>query len=547
MSAKNLFFSTYAREKIMEGVSILTDAVQVTLGPRGRNVAIEKSFGYPLVTKDGVSVAREVEVEDKLVNIGVQMLKEVASKTSDVAGDGTTTATVLARSIAQEGYKRVVAGMNPIDLKRGIDFAVSYVVNVLKEMSTPCTEYKSIAQVGTVSANSDLCIGKVIADAMEKVGKEGIITVEDGTSITDTLDVVDGMQFERGYVSPYFITNQRGMACELEEPLVLITDKKISNIRDLVPLLEELSKVGKALFIIAEDVESEALATLVVNSIRGIVKVCAVKAPGFGDRRRAILEDIAILTGTKVISEDTGLLVESVKLNELGRVKRIIVTKDNSTLIGGFGDASLIEERVLQLKEYLKDVTSEYDKEKIKERIAKLSGGVAVIKVGAATEMEMKEKKARIEDALHATRAAVEEGVVPGGGVAFVKASKKLAEKLLELQKEEYVQGVHIVLKALESPFRQIVENAGFESSIILDTVKKNSGNYGFDCSTGTYGDMFSFGIIDPTKVCRTALQNAASVSNLIIMTECVITDSVKKVSDYGDSGRAQIPYGSNF
>lgn len=543
MGAKKLYFSTNARERVLKGVSVLADAVQVTLGPRGRNVAIEKSFGYPVVTKDGVSVAREIELEDRVENIGAQMLKEVASKTSDVAGDGTTTATVLARSIAYEGNKCVVAGMNPIDLKRGIDCAVAIVVATLKKMSVPCLSYTAIAQVGTISANSDSVIGRVIADAMEKVGKEGVITVEEGTGVEDILDVVDGMQFTKGYISPYFVNNQRTMICELDNPLILITDNKISSIRDLLPLLEEVSKAGRSLFIIADDVENEALATLVVNTMRGIVKVCAVKSPGFGERRKALLEDIAVLTGTNIASEDTGIHLEFVKILDLGSAKRVVVTKDTTTIIDGIGGVNLIRDRVDQLKEQLNNTTSEYDKEKVKERIAKLSGGVAVIKVGATTEIEMKEKKARIEDALHATRAAVEEGIVPGGGVAFIRAAAEL-HKLISSEKGDKGHGVRVVLKALEAPFRQIVANSGYESSVVLNKVKAKDGNFGFDSSTGLYGDMVSLGILDPTKVCRTALQNAASVASLLIMTECVVIDVPKLVGKQRDKlGEYDAPF----
>lgn len=523
MNVKKLFFGAAAREKILEGVNILTNAVKVTLGPRGRNVAIEKSFGYPIITKDGVSVAKEIEVADKLVNIGVQMLKEVSSKTSDIAGDGTTTATVLARHIVYEGNKFVVAGMNPIDLKKGIELAVLNVIESLKVFSIPCSDYKTICQVGTISANLDCSIGKIIADAMEAVGKEGIITVEDGTGLDDRLDIVEGMQFDRGYISPYFVTDKRTMVCELVDPLILITEKKLHNIRDLVPLLEEVAKESKSLLIISEEIESEALATLVINTIRGIVKVCAVKAPGFGDRRKAILEDISILVNTKVISDEMGVSLESLSVKDLGLAKRVVVSKDDTTIIRGFGAIESISMRIDQLKEQCDKATSEYDREKLRERIAKLSGGVAVIKVGAATEIEMKEKKARIEDALHATRAAVEEGVVAGGGIAFIRAKDRLYE-FLKTVEGDIRSGVQILLNALDSPFKQIVQNAGYEPSVILNNVQSKNRNFGFDASKGMYGDMMEFGILDPTKVCRAALQNAASISSLLIMTECVIT-----------------------
>ncbi|BAZ93004.1 60 kDa chaperonin [Thiohalobacter sp. COW1] len=523
MSAKEVRFSDDARQRMVKGVNILANAVKVTLGPKGRNVVLEKAFGAPTVTKDGVSVAKEIELKDKFENMGAQMVKEVASQTSDVAGDGTTTATVLAQSIFKEGMKAVAAGMNPMDLKRGIDKAVIAAVEELKKLSNPCSDTKAIAQVGTISANSDESIGKTIADAMEKVGKEGVITVEEGTSLYNELDVVEGMQFDRGYLSPYFVNNQQSMSAELDDPYILIHDKKISNIRELLPVLEGVAKAGKPLMIIAEDIEGEALATLVVNSIRGIVKVCAVKAPGFGDRRKAMLQDVAVLTGGTVISEETGMSLEKATLDELGNAKKVQVTKENTTIIDGVGKKEDIEARVTQIRTQIEEATSDYDREKLQERVAKLAGGVAVIKVGAATEMEMKEKKARVEDALHATRAAVEEGVVPGGGVALIRARAGIAK--LTGDNHDQDVGINIARRAMEEPLRQIVGNTGEEPSVILAKVEEGSGNYGYNAATGEYADMIEMGILDPTKVTRSALQNAASVSGLMITTECMVAD----------------------
>ncbi len=526
MAAKDLHFAESARQRLLKGVVALATAVEVTLGPRGRNVIIEKSFGAPTITKDGVSVAKEIELEDKIANMGAQMVKEVASKTSDTAGDGTTTATVLAKAIVIEGHKAVAAGMNPMDLKRGMDKATAAVVAELKKLSAPCKDNKAIAQVGTISANSDESIGNIIAEAMNKVGKEGVITVEDGNSLDDELDVVEGMQFDRGYVSPYFVNNQQNMSCELENPFILLVDKKISNIRELLPVLEATAKSGRALFIVAEDVEGEALATLVVNNIRGIVKVCAVKAPGFGDRRKAMLQDIAILTNAKVISEELAMTLENAKVEDLGTAKRVVVTKENTTIIDGGGKHTEIEARVSQLRREIEDTSSDYDKEKLQERVAKLSGGVAVIKVGAGSEVAMKEKKARVEDALHATRAAVEEGVVPGGGVALLRTVA--AVKKIKGDNEEQNHGIAIIIRALEAPLRQIVANAGDEPAVVIDRVKSESGNFGYNAATGEYGDMVKFGILDPTKVTRTALQQAASVAGLLITTECSISEAPK-------------------
>lgn len=524
---KQLTFKEQARHGLLSGVNQLADAVKATLGPRGRNVVLDKSFGAPVVTKDGVSVAKEIELEDKVENMGAQMVKEVASQTSDVAGDGTTTATVLAQSILTEGLKCVAAGMNPMDLKRGIDKAVAVAVEELKKMSSPCASDKSIAQVGTISANSDETIGNKIAEAMSKVGKEGVITVEDGNGLEDELDVVEGMEFDRGYVSPYFVNNQSAMSADLESPYILLFDKKITNIRDMLPVLEAVAKAGRPLFIIAEDIEGEALATLVVNNIRGIVKVCAVKAPGFGDRRKAMLEDIAVLTGAQVISEEVGLSLEKTTLDDLGSAKRIVVTKEKTTIIDGSGQTANIEDRVTQLRKQVEETSSDYDREKLQERIAKLAGGVAVIKVGAATEIEMKEKKARVEDALHATRAAVEEGVLPGGGVALVRVIDSL--KGLKGINDDQTQGVHIIVRALEAPLRQIVANAGGEPSVVLNQVQSQKGNYGYNAANGEYGDMVEFGILDPTKVTRSALQHAASIAGLMITTECTIADLPKE------------------
>jgi len=526
MSAKDVKFGESARNRMLTGVNILADAVKVTLGPKGRNVVLDKSFGAPTVTKDGVSVAKEIELENKFENMGAQMLKEVASKTSDVAGDGTTTATVLAQALLREGIKAVAAGMNPMDLKRGIDKAVTAAVESLQKQSTPCSTSEAIAQVGSISANSDTEVGQLIAEAMEKVGKEGVITVEDATGLANELDVVEGMQFDRGYLSPYFINNQQTMSVDLEDPYVLLHDKKISNVRDMLPVLEAVAKSGKSLLIVAEDVEGEALATLVVNTIRGIVKVAAVKAPGFGDRRKAMLEDIAILTGGTVISEEVGLSLEKATLNELGSAKKIAITKENTTIIDGAGSSEQIEGRVKQIRAQIEESTSDYDREKLQERVAKLAGGVAVIKVGAATEVEMKEKKARVEDALHATRAAVEEGVVPGGGVALVRALSSV-EKLKGDNEDQNV-GIGIASRAMTEPLRQIVSNAGEEGSVVLNKVRDGKGNYGYNAQTGEYTDMIKAGILDPTKVVRTALQNAASIAGLMITTEAMVAELPK-------------------
>ena len=526
MAAKDVVFSDAARAKVVEGVNILANAVKVTLGPKGRNVVLERSFGGPTVTKDGVSVAKEIELKDKLQNMGAQMVKEVASKTSDNAGDGTTTATVLAQSIVREGMKYVAAGMNPMDLKRGIDKAVAAAVEELKNISKPTTTSKEIAQVGAISANSDESIGQRIAEAMDKVGKEGVITVEDGKSLADELDVVEGMQFDRGYLSPYFINNPDKQVAVLENPFVLLHDKKVSNIRDLLPVLEQVAKAGRPLLIIAEDVEGEALATLVVNNIRGILKTVAVKAPGFGDRRKAMLEDIAILTGGQVVAEETGLTLEKATLAELGQAKRIEVGKENTTIIDGAGEAVNIEARVKQIRTQIEEATSDYDREKLQERVAKLAGGVAVIKVGAATEVEMKEKKARVEDALHATRAAVEEGIVPGGGVALIRA--RAAVRGVAGANADQEAGVKIVLRALEEPLRQIVANAGEEASVVVARVAEASGNFGYNAATGEYGDLVEGGVVDPTKVTRTALQNAASVAGLILTTDAAVFELPK-------------------
>ncbi len=527
MAAKDVKFGNDARVKMLKGVNVLADAVKVTLGPKGRNVILDKAYGAPTITKDGVSVAKEIELEDKFENMGAQMVKEVASKSNDVAGDGTTTATVLAQAIVNEGLRAVAAGMNPMDLKRGIDKAVTAVVDELKVISKPCESAKEIEQVGTISANSDSTVGQLIAQAMEKVGKEGVITVEDGTGLEDALDVVEGMQFDRGYLSPYFINKPEAGTVELENPYIILVDKKISNIREILPVLEAVAKAGKPLLIIAEDVEGEALATLVVNTMRGIVKVAAVKAPGFGDRRKAMLQDIAILTAGTVISEEIGMELEKATLEELGQAKRVVITKDNTTIIDGIGDEAQIKARVAQIRQQIEDSTSDYDKEKLQERVAKLAGGVAVIKVGAATEVEMKEKKDRVDDALHATRAAVEEGIVPGGGVALVRAASKVA-KTLQGDNEEQNVGIKLALRAMEAPLRQIVENAGEEASVVARNVKEGSGNYGYNASTEQYGDMLEMGILDPTKVTRSALQFAASIAGLMITTECMVTDLPK-------------------
>ena len=527
MTAKEVKFGDSARKRLAAGVNILANAVKTTLGPKGRNVVLDKSFGAPTVTKDGVSVAKEIELKDKFENVGAQMVKEVASQTSDVAGDGTTTATVVAQSILREGLKCVAAGMNPMDLKRGIDKAVTSAVENLQKMSKPCTDQGAIEQVGTISANSDTNIGSIIAEAMGKVGKEGVITVEEGQSLENELDVVEGMQFDRGYLSPYFATNQQNMSAELEDPFVLLYDKKISNIKDMLPILEGVAKAGKPLLIIAEDVEGEALATLVVNSIRGIVKVAAVKAPGFGDRRKAMLEDIAILTGGTVIAEEVGLSLEKADLSVLGSAKKVNVTKENTTIIDGGGKKDAIESRVNQIRAQIEEATSDYDKEKMQERVAKLAGGVAVIKVGAATEVEMKEKKARVEDALHATRAAVEEGVVPGGGVAMIRARASLDK--LTGDNPDQDQGIQIARNAMQEPLKQIVSNAGLEGSVILAKVEEGKDSFGYNAASSEYGDMLKMGILDPTKVTRSALQNAASIAGLMITTECMVTELAKE------------------
>jgi chaperonin GroEL len=529
MAVKEVHFSEDARNRMVRGVNILANAVRVTLGPKGRNVVLEKSFGAPTITKDGVSVAKEIELEDKFENMGAQMVKEVASKTSDVAGDGTTTATVLAHSMIKEGLKAVAAGMNPMDLKRGLDKAVGRGVEELKSLSKPTKDSSAIAQVGTISANGDEAIGKIISDAMDKVGKEGVITVEEGKSLQNELELVEGMQFDRGYLSPYFINKQETMTAELEDPYIFLHDKKISNVRDLLPLLEGVAKSGKPLLIIAEDVEGEALATLVVNTIRGVVKVAAVKAPGFGDRRKAMLEDIAVLTGGKVISEEVGLSLEKASLEDLGRAKKVVSAKENTTIIDGAGKHSNIQARVKQIQQQIEETTSDYDREKLQERMAKLSGGVALVKVGAATEVEMKEKKARVEDALHATRAAVEEGVVPGGGVALVRAQARLEG--LNGENEDQNHGIKIARRAMEEPLRQIVANAGADASVVLGKVRDGKGAFGFNAQTEEYGDLVQMGILDPTKVVRIALQNAVSIAGLIITTEATVAERPKKES----------------
>jgi len=527
MSAKEIKYDVKAREAMLRGVNILADAVKVTLGPKGRNVIIEKSFGAPAITKDGVTVAKEIELEDKFENMGAQMVREVASKTSDVAGDGTTTATLLAQAIYQEGSKLVAAGVNPMALKRGIDKAVAKVVEELKKISKPTKDQKEIAQVGTISANNDATIGNIIADAMSKVGKEGVITVEEAKGMETSLEVVEGMQFDRGYISPYFVTNPDKMEVNLDEPVILIHEKKISAMKDLLPILEQIAKMGKPLLIIAEDVEGEALATLVVNKLRGTLQVAAVKAPGFGDRRKAMLEDIAILTGGQVISEDLGIKLENVTLKDLGNAKKINIDRDNTTIIDGAGSREKIEARVKQIRAQIEETTSDYDREKLQERLAKIVGGVAVIRVGAATEVEMKEKKARVEDALNATRAAVEEGIVPGGGVAFIRCLPALEE--LKLENHDEMMGVNIIKRALEEPVRQIANNAGAEGSVIAEHVKKESGAFGYNAETGVYEDLMVAGVIDPTKVARFALQNAASVSSLLLTTEAMIAEKPKK------------------
>ena len=532
MAAKEVRFGDDARQRMLRGVNILANAVKATLGPKGRNAVLEKSFGAPTVTKDGVSVAKEIELKDKFENMGAQMVKEVASNTSDEAGDGTTTATVLAQAIIREGLKAVASGRNPMDIKRGIDKAVIAATEELKKLSKPCKDSKAIAQVGTISANSDESIGKTIADAMEKVGKEGVITVEEGSGLDNELDVVEGMQFDRGYLSPYFINNQANQSTELEKPYVLLVDKKISNIRELLPVLEGVAKAGRPLLVVAEDVEGEALATLVVNNIRGILKVAAVQAPGFGDRRKAMLQDIAILTGGTVISDEVGLALEKASLNDLGEAKKIVVEKENTTLIDGHGKAADIKARIESIRQQIEEATSDYDKEKLQERVAKLSGGVAVIKVGAATEIEMKEKKARVEDALHATRAAVEEGVVPGGGVALIRAQKALNN--LQGANEDQTVGIAILKRSIEEPLRQIVENAGEDPAVILNRVKDGKGSFGYNAATGEFGDLIEAGILDPTKVTRLALQNAASVAGLLLTTEVMIAEAPKDEAEHG-------------
>jgi chaperonin GroEL len=524
MAAKEVKFSDEARQRMFAGVNILANAVKVTLGPKGRNVILDKSFGAPTVTKDGVSVAKEIELEDKFENMGAQMVKEVASQTSDVAGDGTTTATVLAQSILKVGLKAVAAGMNPMDLKRGIDKATTAIVTELEKLSKPCEDSKAIAQVGAISANADEAIGEIIADAMGKVGKEGVITVEEGSGLENELDIVEGMQFDRGYLSPYFINSAESQSVELENPYILLFDKKISNIRDMLPLLESVAKAGRPLLIIAEDVEGEALATLVVNNIRGIVKVAAVKAPGFGDRRKAMLQDVSVLIGGQVISEEVGLSLEKASLDDLGDAKKVQITKENTTIIDGAGNTKEIQSRVEQIQREIEDSSSDYDREKLQERVAKLSGGVAVIKVGAATEIEMKEKKARVEDALHATRAAVEEGVVPGGGVAYIRANAVLTD--LSGANDDQKVGINILSRALEEPLRQIVVNAGEDGSVILNKISEGKDDFGYDAATGKYGQLISLGIIDPTKVARAALQNAASIAGLLLTTEAMVSDA---------------------
>jgi chaperonin GroEL len=535
MSAKDVKFGDSARAKMIAGVNVLADAVKVTLGPKGRNVVIDKAYGSPHITKDGVSVAKEITLKDKFENMGAQLVREVASKTADIAGDGTTTATVLAQSILNEGMKAVAAGMNPMDLKRGIDKAVRVAVTEIKNISTPANDTKAIAQVGSISANSDQTIGDLIAEAMDKVGKEGVITVEEGSGFEDTLDVVEGMQFDRGYISPYFANKADTLTAELDSPLILLVDKKISNIRELIPTLEAVAKSGKPLLIIAEDIEGEALATLVVNNMRGIIKVCAVKAPGFGDRRKAMLQDIAILTGATVISEEVGMSLETTSLQDLGTARKVTVGKENTVIVDGAGQKPEIESRVLTIRKQIEDATSDYDREKLQERVAKLAGGVAVIKVGAATEIEMKEKKDRVDDALHATRAAVEEGVVAGGGVALVRALQALAD--LVGANDDQTAGINILRRAMEAPLRQIVTNAGEEASVVVNAVKNGTGNYGYNAASGEYGDMLEMGILDPAKVTRSALENAASVAGLMLTTECMITDVAEDKPSAPDMG----------
>ena len=534
MSAKDVIFGDSARSRMVEGVNILANAVKVTLGPKGRNVILERSWGAPVITKDGVTVAKEIELKDKLMNMGAQMVKEVASKTSDNAGDGTTTATVLAQAIVREGMKCVAAGMNPMDLKRGIDKAVDAVVVELAKMASPTTTSKEIAQVGSISANSDVSIGERIAEAMDKVGKEGVITIEDGKSLTDELEIVEGMQFDRGYLSPYFINNPEKQNAVLENPFLLMTDKKISNIRDLLPLLEQVAKAGRPLLIVAEDVEGEALATLVVNNIRGVLRTCSVKAPGFGDRRKAMLEDIAILTGGEVITDETGMTLEGATLEQLGQAKRVEINKENTTIIDGNGESAAIETRVKQVRVLMDDATSDYDKEKLQERIAKLAGGVAVIRVGAATEIEMKEKKARVEDALHSTRAAVEEGIVPGGGVALLRAREKITVKG---ENSDQDAGIQIVMRALEEPLRMIVANAGEEASVVVSKVMEGKGNFGYNAANDTYGDLVEMGVLDPVKVTRSALQNAASIASMMLTTDCMVAQIPEEKPAMGGMG----------
>ena len=539
MAAKEVKFGDSGRKKMLAGVNVLADAVKATLGPKGRHVILERSYGAPSITKDGVSVAKEIELKDRFENMGAQLVKDVASKANDEAGDGTTTATVLAQAIVNEGLKAVAAGMNPMDLKRGIDKATIAIVEQIKQMAKPCADNKAIAQVGTISANADASIGDIIAEAMDKVGKEGVITVEEGSGLDNELSVVEGMQFDRGYLSPYFINKPDTMVAELESPLLLLVDKKISNIRELLPVLEAVAKAGRPLLIVAEDVEGEALATLVVNNMRGIVKVAAVKAPGFGDRRKAMLQDIAILTGGTVVSEEVGLSLDTTTLEHLGNAKRVILNKDNTTIIDGAGNQTDIEARVLQIRKQIEETSSDYDKEKLQERLAKLAGGVAVIKVGAATEVEMKEKKARVEDALHATRAAVEEGVVPGGGVALVRALQAISE--LKGDNEDQNVGIALLRRAVESPLRQIVANAGDEPSVVVDKVKQGEGNFGYNAASGEYGDMIAMGILDPAKVTRSALQAAASIAGLMVTTEAMIAeikdDSAPAMPDMGGMG----------
>jgi chaperonin GroEL len=544
MSAKEIRFSDSARERMLKGVNVLADAVKVTLGPKGRNVVLDKSFGAPKVTKDGVSVAKEIELKDKFENMGAQMVKEVASKTADVAGDGTTTATVLAQAMVREGHKAIAAGYNPMDLKRGIDAAVKAAAEELHKLSKPCDDNKAIGQVATVSANWNTDIGEILAKAMEKVGKDGVITVEEGKSLENELEVVEGMQFDRGYLSPYFVTNQEKMQVELDDPYVLLFDKKISNIRDIVPILESVAKAGKPLLIIAEDIEGEALATLVVNNLRGVIKAAAVKAPGFGDRRKAMLQDLAVLTGGTVISEEVGISLENATLDDLGSAKRVVISKDNTTVVDGTGKKADIEARVAQIRAEIENTSSDYDREKLQERVAKLSGGVAVIKVGAATEVEMKEKKDLVDDALHATRAAVEEGIVPGGGVALVRSADAIRDKINTANEDQRI-GVNLALRAMEEPFRQIVSNAGVEPSVVLDKVRHETGSFGYNAQTDTYGDMLEAGIIDPTKVTRSALQNAGSIAGMILTTEVMITDKPedRKASHHAGAGMPDMDF----